>query len=100
MNHMVTDRLNEVLFHHITEFYEFYSKNTDKFGNFANVTPNDRSAWQNELFKALYVFNEDGEDFYTGHYALISRKHEMAYIRETCRQILPYLLPESVSNSK
>ena len=46
LNDVVTDRPNEVLFHHITLFYEFYitlfyefySKNADKYGNSANVT--------------------------------------------------------------
>ena len=55
----------------------------------------DRVAKQHDFFKLLLEQNES-----PCHFALKSRRHELIYLRQVCKQILPLLLPEHVYNCK
>jgi hypothetical protein len=56
------------------------------------MTNEKRVEKQHELFKLMQQNNCDAQD----HIALYSRKHETAYLRQLCKQILPFILPENV----
>lgn len=95
INHLVTFRLNTILYNHISDFSELNSiksfKNLKKPDNL-----NDRIKIQFELLK-LITQTVDKSQL---HFALTSRKNELKYLRQISKQILANLLPQHISKCK
>ena len=93
MKHFATFKLNTILFNHITDLTKCYQANMDQFKDLNSLE--DRLSKQHDIFKLIVEQNEGN-----CHFALKSRKHELIYLRQICKQILPFLLPDSVSKCK
>ena len=93
LNHFATFKLNTILFNHINDLTRCHQDNISQFSHVK--TFKDRLAKQHDLFKLIVEKNEG-----SCHFALKSRKHELIYLRQICKQILPFLLPESVQKCK
>ncbi len=87
--------MNTILFNHIKDFANVYNSSSD-LKSFNTIE--QRLAKQHEIFKLL-IFNSDSNEE-TCHFALKSRKHELAYLRQTCKQMLPFVLPEYITKCK
>lgn len=98
INHFATFKLNTVLFNHINDFYFCHadylnSSSTD----LQTLTKSQRIALQHELLKHIINRNDlNTESGSSGHIALNSRQHELAYLRQISKRILPLLLPNHV----
>ena len=93
MSHFATYKLNTILFNHINDLIKCYENNLDSLNDLKTLK--DRISKQHELFKLITEKNE-----VRSHFALQSRKHELVYLRQVCKQILPFLLPENVCKCK
>ncbi len=95
MNDFVTFKLNTLLHNHIHDFIKCYESSTE-FKNLKNLQ--ERLSKQNDLFKLIVQENVSINS--NVHFAMSSRKHELVYLRQVCKKILPFLLPDNVSRSK
>ncbi|CAF0709444.1 unnamed protein product [Brachionus calyciflorus] len=89
LKHLITFRLNSIIYNHISDFNELY-KNDENFKN--SNTPNERLEKQFELFKKLVEINEKNQF----HFTLTSRKNELKYLKQLCNQVLPFILPDHI----
>ena len=55
----------------------------------------ERISKQNEILKLILQQNENGV-----HFALNSRHHELAYLRQASKQLLQFLLPDYILKCK
>ncbi len=83
--------MNSILYNHFHDFYQ-----TNQNVNIENLTQRKRIELQHQIFKQMLQNNIDSQD----HIALHSRKHELAYLRQIAKQVLPFLLPENVLKCK
>lgn len=96
MNYFVTFKLNTLIFNHINDFNDFY-QNSENSNDLKNLESHQqRLDKQFEIIKLILHQNNDSQ----AHVAISSRKHELAYLRHAVKQILPFLLPESISKSR
>ncbi len=95
LNHFVTYKLNTVLFNHIKDFANLYNSSSD-LKSFSTIE--ERLTNQHKIFRLLMSNSDSNEEIC--HFALKSRKHELAYLRQACKQILPFVLPEYITKCK
>ncbi len=96
VNYFAVYKLNTILANHISDFYfchEAFLKSQQK--DLQNLTQEQRIAIQHELLRNIAVRNESHSPE-GGHFALTSRQHELVYLRQTSKKILPFLLPNHV----
>lgn len=88
--------MNTILFNHINDFNEFCKNNSSLINNDVNrtnlLTNKQRLEKQFEIFKVLMQQNCDT----LNHFALSSRRNEIAYLRQMCKQAMPFLLPDTI----
>lgn len=96
LKHFATFKLNSLLYNHISDFYSCSMQANTKLIDLKQVKSLDeRVLKQHELFKQILNKNE-----LNSHYALISRQHELTYLRHISKQLLIFLLPDYVLNCK
>ena len=93
LNHFVTFKLNTILFNHINDFIKCYENNLELLRDLNTLKV--RIAKQHELVKLVFEQSDRKP-----HFTLKSRRHELVYLRQICKQILPFLLPENVFKCK
>jgi hypothetical protein len=99
-------KLNTILVNHVNDFLNTAST-IDELKNFKENTNESRLKLQEQLYKSImksiHKIDSNGQEDLTsglGHIALLSRKHELAYLRQACKKMLPLLLPDSVYKCK
>ncbi len=96
INYFATYKLNTILANHINDFYfchEDYLHSQQK--DLQDLNEKQRITIQHELLKNIITRNESqtGEG---GHFALASRHHELVYLRQMSKKILPFILPNHI----
>lgn len=89
-------KTNTLVYNHLSDFIQVYKSNPELIEHNAAklkaLTPKERIDKQFAIFKA--TMQKSTETF--NHFALSSRRNELAYLRKMCSQVLPFLLPDSI----
>jgi hypothetical protein len=111
LNYIICYKLNTILFNHVSEFEEAVMsipKNRqllfDDNNKLKKLTPEQRLKIQCTLFESMInttstIETDINNKIITktnNHFALHSRRHELAYLRKVCIELLPLLLPKNV----
>ena len=81
----VSSKLNTILFNHLKNFYDHYDE----------LKKNNN---ENDFVKLNSIISSKHKS--KVHIALFSRKHEVNYLRETCSNLLPLILPDAYIANK
>lgn len=85
-----------MLFNHITDFYFYYDNHTSlRNQDLKKLTLKDRIDLQYTMLKTIASQNEQNGHG-GGHFALVSRRHELLYLRQLSKKILSLLLPPHI----